>query len=145
LKAINTYQFNPTEDNRRELGHTQIEYQEHLSVLAEALQITQNIDSLLLVQLQMIELCEVATELTDLYDSELENCAYNYFNYAVALSQVPLTLENEQQLTQKMLFYFQQASQKLEALPQNIFTEQAIAQSKSYSEYLKKRLSTIEN
>ena len=145
LKAINAYQFNPTKDNRRELGHTQIEYQEYLSNVAEELQIAQNIDSLLLVQLQMIELCEVANELTDLYDTQLENCAYNYFNYAVALSQVPLTLENEQPMIQKMLFYFQQAAQQLEALPRNIFTEQAIEQSKSYREYLKTRLSPSEN
>ncbi len=145
LKAINTYQFNPTEDNRRELGHTQIEYQEYLSDLADALQANQNIDSLLMVQKQMIELCEVANELTDLFDTQLENCAYNYFNYAVALSQVSLTPENEEQLTRKMLFYFQQASQQLEALPQNIFTEQAIEQSKSYRDYLQKRLSAIEN
>ncbi len=145
LEAINTYQFNPTEDNRRELGHTQIEYQEYLSDLAENLQANQNIDSLLLVQKQMIELCEVANELTDLYDTQLENCAYNYFNYAVALSQVSLTPENEAQLTRKMLFYFQQATQQLEALPQNIFTEQAIDQSKSYRTYLQKRLSAIEN
>ena len=145
LKAINAYQFNPTEENRRELGHTQIEYQEHLSDLAEALQTTQKIDSLLLVQLQMIELCEVANELTDLYDTQLENCAYNYFNYAVALSLVPLTSENEQKMTQKMLFYFQQASQWLKALPRNMFTEQALDQSKSYSDYLQKRLSANEN
>ncbi len=145
LEAINTYQFNPTEANRRELGHTQIEYQEYLSELAETLQANQHIDSLLLVQLQMIELCEVANELTDLYDTQLENCAYNYFNYAVALSQVSLTPENEAQLTRKMLFYFQQATQQLEALPQNIFTEQAIDQSKSYRTYLQKRLSAIEN
>ena len=106
---------------------------------------TENIDSLLLVQLQMIELCDVANELTDLYDTQLENCAYNYFNYAVALSQVSLTDENEQQMIQKMLFYFQQASQQLEALPPNIFTEQAIDQSKSYRDYLKKRLAPFEN
>jgi len=36
--AINTYQFNPTEDNRRELAHTQIEYQEYLSDTADRLQ-----------------------------------------------------------------------------------------------------------
>lgn len=145
LKAIETYQFNPTEENRRELGHTQIEYQEYLSDLAEVLQANQNIDSLLLVQLQMIELCEVANELTNLFDTQLENCAYNYFNYAVALSQVSLTSANEEQMTRKMLFYFQQASQQLENLPQNIFTEQAIKQSKSYSDYLNKRLTTTKN
>lgn len=144
LKAISTYQFNPTADNKRELAHTQIEYQEYLSDLAVELQTAQHIDSLLLIQLQMIELCEVANELTDLFDTQLENCAYNYFNYAVALSQVSLTPENEQQMTQKMLFYFQQASQQLEALPQNMFIEQAIDQCKSYSKYLKKRLE-IEN
>lgn len=141
LKAISAYQFNPTEDNRKELGHTQIEYQEYLSDLAIELQSAQNIDSLLLIQLQMIDLCEVADELTDLFDTQLENCAYNYFNYAVALSQVSLTPENEQQMIQKMLFYFQQASEQLEALPRNMFIEQAIEQSESYSEYLNKRLS----
>jgi len=139
-RAIHAYQFNPTKDNQKELAHTQIEYQEHLSEKAERLQLEQKIDSLLTIQLQMIGLCEVAHSLTKLYDSQKENCAYNYFNHAVALSQVELTTDNEQQNLEAMLHYFQLASQQIKTLPQNIFTEQALALSADYIDYLRERL-----
>ena len=142
-KGINSYQFNPTEDNRRELAHIQIEYQEYLSEQAERLQLAQKIDSLLAVQLQMIKLCEIASSLTKLYDTQQENCAYNYFNHAVALSQLELTAENEQYNVKQMLHYFQLAANQLKTLPQNIFTEQALALSTDYLAYLKSRLESI--
>lgn len=139
-RAINVYQFNPTDDNRRELANTQIEYQEYLSEKTERLQKEQKIDSLISVQVQMIELCEVANSLTDLFDTQKENCAYNYFNHAVALSQLELTTENEQQNLKDMQRYFELAAAKLATLPQNIFTEQALQLSKDYVEYLNERL-----
>ena len=138
--AINAYQFNPTDDNRRELAHTQIEYQEYLSDLADQLQIDNKIDSLLLLQTQMIDLCETAGTLTTLFDTQLENCAYNYFNYAVALSQMELTADNEKQVLTTMLASFQKARVQLEDLQQNIFVEQALEQCKGYIEYLEGRL-----
>jgi len=139
-KAITTYQFNPTDDNRREFAHAQIEYQEYLSVIAERLQLAQKVDSLLLMQQQMIDLCETAQELTNLFDSQLENCAYNYFNHAVAFSKVPLTADNEQEVLATMLLNFQKAQQQLSNLKQNIFTENALDMCKEYMEYLKKRM-----
>ena len=139
-RAINIYQFNPTDDNRRELAHTQIEYQEHLSKKAERLQLEQKIESLLDIQLQMIELCEVASSLTELYDTQKENCAYNYFNYAVALSQVELTAENEQEKLKQILQFFNLAVKKIEDLPQNVFTKQALTLSTDYINYLNTRL-----
>ena len=138
--AINAYQFNPTNDNRRELAHTQIEYQEYLSDLADQLQVDHKIDALLLLQTQMIDLCETASTLTTLFDTQLENCAYNYFNYAVALSQVELTADNEEQVLTTMLASFQKARIQLEDLQQNIFIEQALEQCKGYIEYLEERL-----
>ena len=138
--AINAYQFNPTDNNRRELAHAQIEYQEYLSDLADQLQVDSKIDSLLLLQTQMIDLCETASALTTLFDTQLENCAYNYFNYAVALSQVELTTDNEEQILTTMLTSFQKARIQLEGLQQNIFIEQALEQCKGYIEYLEERL-----
>jgi len=138
--AITSYQFNPTEDNRREFAHAQIEYQEYLSDIAERLQVEQKIDSLLLIQQQMIDLCETAQELTDLYDSQLENCAYNYFNHAVAFSRVPLTADNEQVVLATMLVNFQKAQQQLSNLKQNMFTENALNLCKEYMEYIELRI-----
>jgi len=139
-RSINTYQFNPTDENRRELANTQIEYQEYLSEKAERLQSEQKIDSLISIQAQMIELCEVANSLTDLFDTQKENCAYNYFNHAVALSQVELTPENEVQNIKEMLHLFEIAATKLASLTQNIFTEQALQLSEEYKDYLGERL-----
>jgi len=139
-RAINTYQFNPTDDNRRELANTQIEYQEYLSEKAERLQTEQKIDSLISVQVQMIELCEVANSLTDLYDTQKENCAYNYFNHAVALSQIESTPENEVENLKEILRFFEMAATKLTSLNQNIFTEQALQLSEEYIDYLGERL-----
>ena len=139
-KAITAYQFNPTEDNRREFAHTQIEYQEYLSEIAEALQAAEKTDSLLLIQQQMINLCETAQELTTLFDSQLENCAYNYFNHAVAFSRVPLTSENEQDILATMLSNFQKAQQQLNNLKQNIFTENALDLCEEYIDYIKLRI-----
>lgn len=139
-RVIRIYQFNPTDDNKRELAHTQIEYQEYLSDKAERLQKELKIDSLISVQLKMIELCEVANSLAELFDTQKENCAYNYFNHAVALSQLELTTTNEQQNLRDMLYYFELAASNLATLPQNIFTKQALQLSEDYVIYLKERL-----
>lgn len=142
--AVKAYKYNPTKSNQRELAHAQLDYEAYLTEIAERLQVEQKIDSLLLVQTEMIRLCEIASGLTKLYDTQLENCAYNYFNHAVALTQ---NLSNEVALNlvewQHILSLFEKASLQLQQLPQNIITQNALSNCEEYIDYVKKNIKSL--
>jgi len=88
MAAIKAYEYNPTKLNKRELAFAQLDYEAYLTEISERLQLSQDFDSLLIVQAEMIRLCETAAQLTKLFDTQKENCAYNFFNYAVTLTQI---------------------------------------------------------
>lgn len=144
-KAIKTYEYNPTKSNQRELAHAHIDYEAYLSEKAEQLQVAQKYDSLALIQAEMIRLCETASSLTDLFTNQLENCAYNYFNYAVTLTQT--TANSKEQSLQDwktILTNFETAQLHLKDLQQNIFTQNALTQSDDYIEYVKSQIKALE-
>jgi len=107
--AINTYKYNRTKLNARELANAQLDYEAHLTEIAERLQRALKYDSLLIVQAEMIRLCETAEQLTKLFDTQLENCAYNFFNYAVALTQVTDNKTSSLENWQDVLNYLKKA------------------------------------
>lgn len=138
LNAFKAYEFNPTKLNKRELAHAQLDYEAYLTEVSERLQLNQQYDSLLIVQKEMITLCETATQLTQLYDTQLENCAYNFFNYAITLTQVAVNEENSDlEKWKNVLKYLEIAQSQLKVLPQNIFTEDALARCEEYIAYAK--------
>ncbi|MEM6316183.1 MAG: transglutaminase domain-containing protein [Bacteroidota bacterium] len=145
LDAIRTYEYHPTESNRRQLAHAQLDYEAYLTEIAEKLQIAKQYDSLLIVQSRMIQLCETATRLTHLFDTQLENCAYNFFNYAVTLTQI-----NDKQektpvaLWQEVKMNFMRAQSNLIDLPQNMFTENALSLCEDYIEYAESMIEKLE-
>jgi len=144
LTAIKSYEYNPTAPNRRELAHAQLDYEAYLTEIADRLQIAQNYDSLLIVQAKMISLCETATQLTQLFDTQLENCAYNNFNYAITLTQV--TNDNEDAGLQKweaVVHHLETAENQLKGLPQNFFTEEALARCIDYIAYAKETIESL--
>lgn len=144
-KAIETFEYNPTESNKRDLAHAHIDYEAYLSEIADRLQIEQKYDSLALIQSEMIRLCETASGLTNLFTNQLENCAYNYFNYGVTLTQL-MTNDKEQTLQnwKTILANFEKAQLHLKDLDANIFTQNAIAQATDYVEYVKKQIQALE-
>jgi len=144
MTAIKTYQYNPTEQNKRELGFAQLDYEAYLTEIAERLQLAQNFDSLLIVQGEMIQLCETATQLTELFDTQKENCAYNFFNYAVTLTQVTVNAtESDIQTWTDVLSYLEKAQEQLKILPQNMFTENALAHCVDYIAYAKSNIEAL--
>jgi hypothetical protein len=139
--AIQAYEFNPTEANKRELAHAHIDYETHLSETAERFQLEKQFDSLQSVQLKMIQLCETAEQLTQLFDTQKENCAYNYFNYAVLLTQLNQKQKKQDlQKWEEILDYFEKSKVKLAALPQNFFTQQAIERCDDYIDYSQRQI-----
>jgi len=142
MTAIQAYEYNPTKMNRRELAFAHLDYEAYLTEISERLQLKQDFDSLLMVQTEMIQLCETAAQLTDLFDTQKENCAYNFFNYAVALTQVTSNeAEPDIQKWMKVVNYLEHAQTRLKDLPQNTFTEDALRLCADYITYAK---STIE-
>jgi len=142
--AIKTYQFNPTEQNKRELGFAQLDYEAYLTEISERLQLAQDFDSLLIVQGEMIQLCETAAQLTELFDTQKENCAYNFFNYAVTLTQVTVNAaESDIQKWTNVLSYLEKAQEQLKILPQNMFTENALAHCIDYIAYAKSNIEAL--
>ncbi|MEM6378944.1 MAG: transglutaminase domain-containing protein [Bacteroidota bacterium] len=139
--ATKAYQYNPTKANERELAYAQLDYEAYLTEIAERLQVAKNYDSLLIVQSAMMQLCETAEALTELYDTQLENCAYNFFNYAVALTQ---KTSNDRQSSlenwQAVLAYLKKAAARLEKLPQNMFTKNALANCANYIQYAEENI-----
>lgn len=144
VAAIKACDYNPTKLNRRELAHAQLDYEAYLTEIAERLQLNQQYDSLLTVQVTMIQLCETATQLTKLFDTQLENCAYNFFNYAVTLTQVA-TDEQDSDLDKwtNVLHYLEKAENQLKDLPKNMFTEEALARCVDYIAYAKETIDTF--
>jgi len=144
MTAIKTYQFNPTEQNKRELGFAQLDYEAYLTEISERLQLAQDFDSLLIVQGEMIQLCETAAQLTELFDTQKENCAYNFFNYAVTLTQVTVNAaESDIQKWTNVLSYLEKAQEQLKILPQNMFTENALAHCIDYIAYAKSNIEAL--
>lgn len=91
----------------------------------------------------MVKLWDYTPQLTELYDTQLENCAYNLFNYAVTLTQVTANDTNSDlQKWQDVLYYLEKAQGQLKNLPNNIFTEGALTRCIEYIAYAK---ATIEN
>ncbi len=145
LSAFKAYEYNPTASNKRELAHAQLDYEAYLTEIAERLQISQKFDSLLIIQTEMIQLCETASSLTKLFDTELENCAYNFFNYAVTLTQITVNDEDSDlDKWKNVLHYLEEAQSQLKNLPQNIFTEEALARCVDYIAYTKETIESLE-
>ncbi|MEM0994290.1 MAG: transglutaminase domain-containing protein, partial [Bacteroidota bacterium] len=127
-EAIATYDFNPSVENQRHLGNAMIDYQNYLDKYLVQLQEKEQLDSVLLLQQSMITYCEQADRLTDLFDHQKENCAYNYLNYAIALSRVeqPISSQN----ATLILDYIEQTETELATLKSNFFIQQALARCK---------------
>ncbi len=142
LAAKKTYQFNPTEPNQRELAHAYIDYEAYLGAIAERLQISRQMDSLAIIQAKMIALCESAEAMTELFASQKENCAYNYFNYAITLTQIQAGDELKQ--LKMALLHFEKAQMQLKDLESNLFTQNALQHCEEYIEYLKNRIEQID-
>ncbi len=142
--AIKSYEYNPTALNRRELAHAQLDYEAYLTEIADRLQAAQAYDSLLIVQAKMIGLCETSAQLTQLFDTQLENCAYNNFNYAITLTQV--TDKNQDSGLQKwkeVVHHLETAQSQLQGLPQNFFTAEALTRCVDYIAYAKETIESL--
>ena len=144
LTAVKAYEYNPTKLNRRELAHAQLDYEAYLTEVADSLQEAQAYDSLLVVQQKMINLCETAAEMTQLFDSQLENCAYNYFNYAITLTQATNNAQDTGlQKWTAVVHHLETAQKKLKGLPQNFFTKEALARCVDYIDYAKTTVESL--
>ncbi|MEN0046160.1 MAG: transglutaminase domain-containing protein [Bacteroidota bacterium] len=131
-EALATYNFNPTANNKHHLGNAFIDYHNYLDEQLVSLQETNQIDSILILQAEMIDCCEQAASMTKLLDKQQENCAYNYLNYAIALlSEHPKEEEKKKALEQVEI-----ARNMLEKLPSNFLIQQGLKRCEEVIEYI---------
>lgn len=132
------YHFHPTIEMASEYGHTLLDYRAELADIAETLENTPHLDSLISIYQTMIELCEKAIKLTKLYDNQIENCAYTRINYAVALSQKvnDVTFKEQQAIFKTMKIQTLQAKKELESLPSSFLIMNGLQRCEQILEYL---------
>ncbi len=133
------YRFHPTAQMATEYGHTLMDYKVELSNIAEMLQGTPHLDSLMAIQKEMIQLCEQAARLAKLFPNQIENCAYTRLNYAVALSQKAnsVTAAERSAIFKTMKTQTLQAQKELEQLPTNFLIKAGLQRCEQILEYLK--------
>jgi hypothetical protein len=133
------FRFYPSTQMAKEYGHTLMDYQGELADIAEMLQGSSFLDSLIDIQEEMILLCEKAARITELFPNQLESCAYNRMNYAVALSQKVDSVDSEERtrLLQVMKVQALEAKKTLEQLPMNFMIKGALGNCQQILEYLK--------
>ncbi len=144
--AINTYTFNPSQQNAKRLGHAYMDYEAYLDAKAVKLQASNAIDQLMAIQQEMIQTSEQAKKYTTLYDRQKENLAYTYMNLAATLSKRLPDFEANQDyyemvnIYEEILPYFEKAKEMLDALPPSLFIESALEQCTTNIEAVKNNL-----
>ena len=148
--ALNGFKFNPVEENKKYLASMYMDMVSHLSDLSYEYEIKDSIEAVLGLQLEIIKICEKASELVELYDPQKENLAYTHFNYAVALSRQLPDLESKKDQTElivcykKMLHHFEKGKAILTEVPPNMLSENGLKQFDEYIDYVQSLLKKYE-
>lgn len=133
------YRFYPTPAMAKEYGNTLMDYMGLLENIAESLKGSEQLDSLLTIQQEMISLCEHATTLTTLYPNQVENCALTRIDYAVALSQKAQNVEPNKQtiIYETMKNQTLKAQASLRKIPPTPFSTFGLTRCQQVLDYLK--------
>lgn len=131
-EALASYEFNPTPNNKHHLGNAFIDYHNYLDDKLVPLQENDQIDSILVLQVAMINCCEQAASMTKLLDKQQENCAYNYLNYAIALLSDHPTKKDKSLALENI----QIAKSILEKLPSNFLIQQGLKRCEEVIQYI---------
>ncbi|GJM35805.1 MAG: hypothetical protein DHS20C18_48060 [Saprospiraceae bacterium] len=125
----NTYNFNPTPENKKQLGQGYLDLNGELADIAEALQNDNQLDSLTSIHEKMIETFRTASLYTKLFDWQIGLFANTLINRAVAISrtlsdskstsQYVNRLETMQQLLEEAINLVDQLKPSLLQLQQN--------------------------
>ncbi len=146
--AINAYQFNPVEENKKHLGSMYMDLVSFLSDRSLELEQKDSVEAVMNLQIQIIEICEKASNYVELYPHQKENLAYTHFNYAVALSKQLPNFEKQKDTSaivecyKKMLYHFETGKTILSEVPPNVLSENGLKQFDEYIEYVRSILKT---
>ncbi len=134
-RTLNSYTFNPVKENEEAFGHMYMDYVTDLIDRVDALEQRNEIDSVKVLHLKIINNCEKASRYIQLYDNQKENLAYSHMNYAVALSrELPETDDVEKKLAE-MLLHFEKAEELLKSLPSSFVIENSLNQLAAYLDW----------
>lgn len=135
----NAYRYNPTEDNRKELVQSYMDYASRLSDQADAYQLTGKLDSFIQMQSQVLEACEQASARGSLFKWQQELYITTLMNQAVALYQQAEELDNTSSASnyKEALEFLEKAQVLLEELPDDFFTGPAKEQCEQYLEVIR--------
>jgi hypothetical protein len=137
-EAKASYDFYPTQDNLTYYAQLRFDYAVEKSSQADSLQEEQQYEPYLLLQNEILMICDEVKATTELFPWQVEFIAQVHINQAVALSRLessssglfaePITLAIE---------HLQKAKVLLQQLPEdNYFRQYAIAQCEQYLEFL---------
>lgn len=127
------YAFHPTDENKRLLGQAYLNYASELEIQATALEESDSIAALLVLQKEMMTYYDAAKEYTPFFPHQFQNLAGLHFNYAVALSRNLPSTAAPKKLLREMLEHFEKGKKILEEGPENLITENILTQ---FSEYI---------
>lgn len=138
-EGLNAYRFNPTDENRRELIQAYMDYASRLSDQSERFQNSGDLDSLILLQDQVLDACEKAGALGPLYNWQQELRISTLMNQAVALYQQAEDLDNSQAAAnyKTAIIHLEKADELLQLLPESYFSGPAKQQCQQYLEVIR--------
>ena len=123
--AKQTFQFNPSPSNQKNLGHSLFDYAGLLAERAELLQSTGPLDSLTILQESILHSCQKAVALCKPYNWQKELYINTLINQAVALYQMTDEAEKPKVLYQKALRHINSANELMERMNNSLFVQYA--------------------
>jgi hypothetical protein len=148
--ALNAFQFNPVEENKKYLGSMYTDMANYLSDRSYELELQDSVKEVMELQMEIIDIYEKASKYIELYPHQKENLAYTHFNYAVALSKQLSDFEKEKDTSaivdcyKKMLYHFETGKAILNEVPPNVLSQNGLKQFDEYIEYVHSSLETYQ-
>ncbi len=141
----NTYTFNPTVQNRKQLGQAYLDLGGELADLAEVLQDSNQLDSLAIVHAQLLETFKTAQQYTKLYDWQEGLYINTLINKAVAISRTLSSSESTRQYVgrlEEMQTLLNEALTMLDAQSPSLLQLQQTSQAQEYLDWVEEMLKT---
>ena len=147
-EAQNTYQYHPTENNKKELGHSHFDYASKHADKADRYQAEENFEALIATQEIILNHCRLASKYIDFYVWQEEFFINHLINQGVAISK---TINEEKELSIKIQLYekvlklLAEANTKLDTIPDSTFKLHAKESCDTFLEYAQHNLSLLQS
>ena len=135
--AALAYRYNPTAGMQKEYGHALMDFAGTLSDAVEVLQMQNQIDSMILLQKQILSICERADSLISFHAWQKELYAETLINHVVALFQQNQSQHPPRTPWSQLIARLEQAQGILADTTNSLFKDMALQQCEQYITILK--------